>query len=175
MTARTPAGLRLRQGTRALAAFSRTVDLARAAAVLSPAELALFRRMRRSEQLHSLNVLAASGANDDPVLAAAALLHDAGKSRYPLHLWQRTLPVLVGALARDWVRRLSARDPRRAWWRPFAVYMHHPAWGAELAAEAGSAADVVWLVRHHADDPAQWANHPLFPLLVRLKAADDAN
>lgn len=175
MTSRTTAGLRLRQGTRALAAFARPVDLTRAAAHLSPAELALFQRMRRSEQLHSLNVLAATGADGEPALAAAALLHDAGKCRFPLHLWQRTIVVLVGAISRDWVKRLSARDPRRAWWRPFAVYVHHPAWGAELAAEVGSAAEVVWLVRHHGDDPAQWAGHPLYPLLVRLKAADDAN
>lgn len=169
------AGLRLRQGTRALSAFARPLEIERAAAVLTPAELALFQRMRRSEQLHSLNVLASAQADDSLTLAQAALLHDVGKIRYPIRLWQRTMPVLVGAISRRWLERLAERDPRPAWSRGFVVSVHHPAWGAELAAEAGASADVVWLVRHHAEDPARWQSHPLYPLLVRLKRADDAN
>ncbi|MBL8148288.1 MAG: HD domain-containing protein [Anaerolineae bacterium] len=169
------AGLRLRQGTRALSAFARPLEISQAEAVLTADEFRLFQRMRRSEQLHSLNVLASAHANDSVTLAQAALLHDVGKIRYPLHLWQRTLTVLVGAVSRPLLRRLSQRDPRPAWSRGFVVHARHPEWGAELAAQAGASDDVVWLVRHHADDPQRWATHPMFGLLVRLKQADDLN
>src|SRR5215213_6736056 len=93
---------RLRQGIRALFAFTQPVDFDLAASYLTPAEMALFRQMRRSEQLHSLNVLrtvlaesAAAQQFVPPELAVAALLHDVGKSRYPLAVWQKTIAVLV--------------------------------------------------------------------------------
>jgi hypothetical protein len=73
------------------------------------------------------------------------------------------------------LRRLSARDPRPAWSRGFVVSVHHPEWSAQLAAAAGAPDEVVWLVLHHADDAAAWQSHPLYPLLVRLQAADDSN
>jgi hypothetical protein len=175
VTAHTSPALRLKQGVRALAAFARPVPIERAAALLTPRELDVFRRMARSEQLHSLAVLDSARADDSPVLAQAALLHDAGKSLYPLALWQRSLPVLVGAISPSWVTRLSRRDPRTWWSRGFVVYARHPEWSAQLAASAGAPDEVIWLVRHHADDAAQWQAHPLYPLLLRLQAADDAN
>lgn len=167
--------LRLKQGVRALAAFSRPVAIERAAALLTAEQLAVFQRMARSEQLHSLAVLESAHAEDSITLAQAALLHDAGKSRYPVRLWQRTLPVLVGAVSKPLLLRLSARDPCRLWSRGFVVYVHHPEWSAALAEAAGSSDEVVWLVRHHATEAGQWQTHPLYPLLVRLQAADDAN
>ena len=169
------AALRLRQGVRALVAFARPVDWSRAATVLSPEELALFRRMRRSEQLHSLRVLEDTQLDPSPVLDKAALLHDVGKSCYPIRLWQRALPVVVGAISPRLMHSLAERDPRPAWSRGFVVHEHHAEWGADLVAGAGSPESVVWLVRHHGDDPARWATHALYPYLVRLKAADDAN
>lgn len=175
MTAHSSPALRLKQGVRALAAFSRPVPVERAAALLTAEQLAVFQRMVRSEQLHSLAVLESACAADSIVLAQAALLHDAGKSCYPVRLWQRALPVLVAAISKPLLLRLSARDPRRLWSRGFAVYVHHPEWGAELAAAAGSSDEVIWLVRHHADSADQWRAHPLYPLLLRLQAADDAN
>jgi hypothetical protein len=173
----TTAARRLRQGVRALLAFSSPVDTALAARYLSPPLLTLFCQMRRSEQLHSLNVLRAILSTGDalPELAVAALLHDVGKSRYPLALWQKTLPVLVRAIAPALVTRWSSGDPRRPWWRPFAVYVHHPAWSAEMLAAAGAPEGAVWLAAHHQDNIARWIGHPYAPLLTRLQAADDAN
>lgn len=174
----TPASQRVRQGVRALLAFSRPVDDALAARYLTPEQMALFKAMLRVEQQHSLNVLRAvlrQQADTPHDLAVAALLHDAGKARYPLAVWQKTLTVLVRALLPGQYGRLSRGDPRHPIARPFVVSACHAAWGAELLAATGASETAVWLVRQHADPLAAWADHPCVGLLARLKAADDAN
>jgi hypothetical protein len=166
---------RLRQGLRALFAFTQTVDYSLAAQHLAPPLLGIFRQMRRSEQLHSLRVLRALLDKGDvsPALATAALLHDVGKSRYPLSLWQRTLPVLVKKLSPRLLLRLSSGDADSRWRRGFVVYVHHPAWSADLISANGGGDDAVWLARHHADDAATWGGHALHADLMRLQRADD--
>jgi len=173
----------MRQGIRALLSLRQTPDLAEAAAYLTAPQLALFRRMPHIEQIHALNVLRTLFANLPPDgdlralddLAAAALLHDVGKSRYPVRIWQKTLPVLVGRAAPVLYETLADKDPRHWLWRAFAVKRHHPAWGAEMARTAHSSERVVWLIAHHQDDAAQWDEHPHAALLRALQAADDAN
>lgn len=168
---------RIRQGVRALFAFAQPVDYALATEYLTPSLLALFTQMRRGEQLHSLNVLRAvlSHGQTPSAVAVAALLHDVGKTRYPLTLWQRTTAVLVRAFLPPIFRRLSEGDPRPFWRRAFVVYVHHPVWSGELIGQAGGSADAVWLATHHADDAEQWQEHTLYLLLKRLQMADDAN
>lgn len=175
---------RLRQvyhAVRAASAYDPAVGRAEAARVLSAPLLALFAQMRRSEQAHSLNVLHCVHALTDgappPTLAAAALLHDVGKTRLPLGLWGRSLPVAVEAVAPPLVAGWAAAYLRRpsAWTRPFAVYVYHPMWGAALAAAAGAAPDTVWLIAHHADAPACHAAHPLAGALALLQRADNAS
>lgn len=48
---------RIQQGIRALLAFTQTVDYELTERYLTTEQMALFRRMAKSEQLHSLNVL----------------------------------------------------------------------------------------------------------------------
>lgn len=168
---------RVRQGLRALFAFSQHVDYALASRYLSAEQLRLFRQMRRGEQLHSLNVLRGVLAQGDtpPDLATAALLHDVGKIRYPLRLWQKTVAVLTRAFFPALSVRLSAGDPTRWINRPYAVYAHHPAWSVELVAPTGASATALWLIAHHADHAENWRTHDQYPLLKRLQAADDQN
>lgn len=169
---------RLRQGIRALMAFTQTVDYDLAAVYLSPAQLALFRRTQRSEQLHGLNVLRAVLTQRDSTphdLAVAALLHDVGKSRYPLAVWEKSLPVIVRKLLPGVYARCSAASPARIWCRPFVVVKHHPEWSAELVVQTGVSERVRWLIAHHADPLDDWHGHPDMALLARLKQADDAN
>lgn len=168
---------RIRQGLRALTAFARTPDYGLAARYLSPPLMDVFRSMRRSEQLHSLNVLRTllHAGDTPPALAVAALLHDSGKSRFPLAVWQKTYAVIVRRVAPRLFDRLSHGDPRRRLIRPFVVYARHPAWSADLMTAAGADAAATWLAAHHQDDRHQWQSHDLFYLLERLQQADDAN
>jgi len=169
---------RFRQGLRALFAFAHPVDAHETSAWLSPEERTLFNRLQRGEQIHCLNVLGALLAQPEPpprALAAAALLHDVGKIRYPLRLWQKTLVVLTRTFSPALYHRLAAGDPDHRLARPFVVYAQHPAWSAEYAAAAGSDDDTVWLCAHHADSADQWRDHRLYPLLMRLQQADDSN
>jgi hypothetical protein len=170
--------MRMRQGLRALFAFSLPVDRDLAAEYLSPDLLALFDALNRGERYHSLNVLRQVLA-DGPTpreLAIAALLHDAGKSRYSMNVWQKTLSVLVKKLLPGAYARWSAADPAvHPWARPYVVREQHPAWSAALARAAGAPEAAVWLIEHHAEPASQWEGHPLVPLLRRLQASDDAN
>ncbi len=172
------AGQRIQQGVRALFAFTQPVDFDLAAHYLSPELLNYFQQMRRSEQLHSLNVLRGVLAQDNTTpddLAIAALLHDLGKSRYPFPVWDKTLVVLVRAFYRPLFDRWSRGNPRRFWQRPFVVSSQHPRWSADMLQPLGISERAVWLIRHHADSLQTWADHPNLPLLERLKLADDAN
>lgn len=168
---------RLRQGLRALFAFTQPVDLELAEQTLTPALLDLFRRMDRGEQLHSLLVLRDVLADGDapPELKAAALLHDVGKSRYPIGVWQKTLAVAVQTLRPRLYARLSQGVVSNPIQRPFVVYVQHPRWGAQMAADAGGSEALVWLIAHHADPLSQWQGHPYQGMLERLQRADNAH
>ncbi|MCS6836275.1 MAG: hypothetical protein NZ750_09690 [Anaerolineae bacterium] len=177
-------GVRLRQGVRALLADLRPLDEELAARTLDAVQLALFRRMTRSEQLHSLNVLRdvlAQAAETPRDLAQAALLHDVGKTLCPLSVAQRSLAVVIATLWPALDRRWRGADPQAAleqlstlpWWRVGSVVRyHHPAWGAQLAQSAGLSARALWLIAHHAE---AIDDHPHAALLRRLQQADDRN
>jgi hypothetical protein len=173
----TPAHQRLQQGLRALFARWQPVDEALAAQYLDPALLALFRQMRRSEQIHSLHVLRGvlAGGVIPPALAIAALLHDCGKIRYPTNTLQKTYGVLIRTLWPGWARRLRECDPANRLVRPLVVAYKHPVWSADLLRAADAPADAVWLAEHHQEPAERHANHPLIGLLRRLQAADEAN
>jgi len=169
---------RIRQGVRALLAFSTPVDGALAAHYLSPTLFELFQKMSRAEQLHSLNVLRdvlAQSTETPADLAVAALMHDVGKSRYHLAVWQKTVSVLTEKFAPQTFAELAVGDTLTRWRAPFMLRLQHPEWGALMLTEAGASPCSIWLVRHHADPLSQWQGHPNAALLARLKAADDAN
>ena len=110
----------------------------------------------------------------DCLQVVAALLHDVGKSRYPLRVWQKTLAVLVCAAWPGLFRRWSAGDPANLLQKPFVVNVHHPDWSADLIATAGASEASIWLVRHHADHSGP--TEPKYAdWLRRLQQADDAN
>ena len=132
-------------------------------------------KMQPNEQAHSLHIfrqLLAEGEESRDLLTAA-LLHDVGKSRFPLHLWERVLVVLGHTLAPSWVERWGEGEPY-GWRRPFVVAVKHPIWGAELASEAGASPLAVSLIRRH-QAPSHKADPLEDGLLEILQRADNKN
>lgn len=144
--------------------------VAEVAAALTPGEQDLFALFSPADQWHSVRVLHTlrEAGYNDPDLAVAALLHDIGKTRYPLSAWDRTLIVIGQTLL---PRRVTAwgEGPVAGWRRPFVVRAQHPAWGAEMAAANGSRPRVVELIARHAGPPGDDA------VLRALQWADDRN
>jgi len=172
-----PVVYRLQQGLRALFAFSQDVDWVLAECYLSPPLLALFRQMDRGEQLHSLAVLRdVLAQGDTPAdLAVVALLHDVGKSRYPINVWQKTWAVIIRAIVPSLYERWSKGSPLNLWQRPFVVYEQHPLWSAELLRTAGASEAVCWLATHHAVKGVSAPTPMQSEWLKRLQQADDQN
>lgn len=166
---------RLSQGIGALFAFARSPDLAPARRHLSSCEYEAFRSLSRSEQLHSLKVLRqvlAAEPAAPQALVAAALLHDVGKSRCRLSVWQKTLAVIIEATAPRLSRRLSQAESISRWRAPFTVRRHHAKWGGEMLRKCGADMDVIWLVERHQDGAERFQDHNCYALLRRLQSAD---
>lgn len=144
------------------------------AARLSPAELALFERFGHSDQWHSYRVMVSleEAGHTQPDLLKAALLHDVGKTQVPLSVLGRSLIVLGGML---WPEKtvVLGQNPPIGWKRPFVVKVQHPAWGAEMAAAAGSSPLTVELIRRHQDKVGETAVGETHQLLRLLQWADD--
>jgi hypothetical protein len=168
---------RIKQGLSSLFAFTRPVDFDLAGRYLTPPQMALFRRFKHGEQLHSLNVLRTILAQGETPhdLAVAALLHDIGKIRSPLNTFQKTLIVLTRAFTPHLFTRWTAAEYTDFWRRPFVVSVYHPKWSAELVAETGASETALWLIAHHQDNDSQWLQHRDLSLLKRLQSADDSN
>lgn len=147
-------------------------------AILTPAQMSLFTSMQDSEQAHSLRLLHSlqqAGENDHDLLVAA-LLHDVGKSRYPLRLWERVVIVLTKAFFPQKVHQWG-QGSVRGWQRPFVIAEQHAAWGAEMAAQVGASALSVALIRRHQDPPGSLDRTARAPheerLLVQLQTVDN--
>jgi hypothetical protein len=143
---------RFRQFWTAWTAAPSADDFEKAYKILSPEMMKLFQQMHPSEQIHSLaifNELKKSGENSSDLLAAA-LLHDVGKSLYPLNPWERSIVVIIRKLAPNLFDRWSQSEPR-GWKKPFVVYACHAQWGADLVERAGGNQLVVNLIKRHQD------------------------
>jgi hypothetical protein len=177
---------RVGQFRKAVGAAPNPADLTLAQTYLDPAQMDLFLRMRPGEQAHSLRVLKhliyePRTDEDNHDLLVAALLHDVGKSRYPLSLWERVFIVLMKSLLpeqfRRWGVESATKDGRLDgldWHRPFVIAEQHPRWGAEMASAAGASPLTTSLILRHQDiidsDPLTLEDS----LLKRLQAADSA-
>jgi len=152
------------------------------ATILSPSQVELFQRMQKSEQAHSLMVLdeLMNQGEENSDLLTAALLHDVGKTRAPMRLWERVMVVIVNIFCQECIQKLGAiniDDAEKAsgWRRAFIVAEQHPAWGADLAAECGTSPLAVSLIAHHQVPLSPEASSIEDILLRKLQAVDDNN
>lgn len=129
-----------------------SAQLEPARSILTDAQMNLFRQMQASEQNHSLRVFATirKKGETNPDLLVAALLHDVGKIRYPLRLWERVFIVLGNKLFPKRSAVWGQKKPQ-GWARPFVVAAQHPLWGGELALEVGTSHQAVRLICQHQD------------------------
>jgi hypothetical protein len=167
---------RARQFWQALTAVPAADELERASQALSPQLMALFLNQTVDEQVHSLNVFLRlyDQGERSPDLLSAALLHDVGKSRHPLRIWERVVVVIGQNLSPRQTELWSRAEPR-GWKRPFVVARRHAAWGAELAAAGGASPLTVELIRRHHDPANEGLLHPADRLLQQLQIFDHNN
>lgn len=142
--------------------------------VLSGPEQTLFARFSPRDQQHSYLVYRTlrDAGHDHAQLLAAALLHDIGKVRVPPSVWDRMWPVLIEKVFPRLAARWGACEPT-GWRRSFAIRHQHAAWGADMAAAAGSPPLTVLLIRRHQDPPDLGAADETDELLRLLQWADD--
>lgn len=170
-------GYRAQQFAQALVTRQLPVDAwAAIEGILSPSEVALFRRHTAVDCVHSFRVLETlqETGETNPCLLAAALLHDIGKSRLPITVWDR----VAGSLGdRFFPKRATAwaKGGDGGWRRPFVIRRRHAEWGAQMAHEAGSHPTTVRLIRYHQSDPGLLEDRGERRLLQRLQWADDHN
>lgn len=167
---------RVRQFFHTLIAKPEASQLEKVDRVLESPLAALFMRMSPPDQLHSLRVLDTlqREGQSDPDLLAAALLHDVGKSVYPLSILDRVIIVLANRFLPGRVIRWGRSEPR-GWRRSFVIATQHPHWGAELAAQHGASPRLVALIRHHQDKTPLRNDSGQDALLQHLQRVDSQN
>ena len=141
---------RARQFWHALRATPAPQDLDLARQVLSPVQMDLFLKLQPNEQVHSMRIYRQLYHRYplEKDLLVAALLHDVGKTVYPLRLWERVWIVIARAILPTKAIEWGQADPR-GWKRPFAIAEQHAGWGADMAANAGASTTSVNLIRRH--------------------------
>ena len=146
------------------------------ATLLTASELALFDRFALNDQWHSYRVMKMlqQVGHTQPALLIAALLHDVGKTKLALSIWERSLIVLASILLPRQTAVWGQGEPV-GWKRPFVVKMQHPAWSAEMAAAAGTDPLAIELMRRHQDPIPPDDHSETAELLRQLQWADDQN
>lgn len=146
------------------------------AAILSARELSLFNQFALNDQWHSYRVmkLLQEAGHQEHALLVAALLHDVGKTKLPLSIWERSLIVLASIFLPGQTA-VWGQGEATGWKRPFVVKVQHPAWSAEMAAAAGSMPQAIDLMRRHQDPISTEDTSEEARLLRLLQWADDQN
>jgi putative nucleotidyltransferase with HDIG domain len=142
--------------------------------LLSDGQLQLFEQLPAEYQDHSYRVMKRlrDSGEDRQDLLVAALLHDVGKIRAPVSVWERSLAVLLVKGMPDRVERFSEGSPN-GWRKAIVVKAQHPLWGAEMAREAGCTVLTVSLIKRHHECVADQEDTEEAQFLRALQGADN--
>lgn len=142
--------------------------------LLSEGQLRLFEKLPAEYQDHSYRVMMRlrDSGEDRQDLLVAAILHDVGKIRTPVTVWERSLAVLMEKWMPGKLERYS-KGPPNGWRRAVVVKAQHPIWGAELAREAGCTALTVSLIKRHHECVADQDETEEAQYLRALQRADN--
>ena len=145
--------------------------------LLTPGELALWRRMPSHDRRHSVAVarrVAAALAgteHDDPRWIAVALLHDVGKLDSGLGVLGRVGATVAGGLAGH--EMAGAWSQKRGITRRVGLYLRHPELGATRIRLAGGREEAArWAESHHDDASRAQLDFP-GAVVTALHDADD--
>jgi hypothetical protein len=167
---------RIQQFKLAIFPPSQDVETEQVRAYLTPTQLALFRRLQKSEQWHAFTILQnlLENGQKNADLLTAALLHDIGKIHYPLGVWERVVIVLVKRVAPRQVPRWG-QDAPQGLSKPFVVACHHAEWGADLAVRAGASKLTSDLIRRHEEPVDETSSSRTDRILRLLQQADNSS
>jgi len=173
---------RLRQFVRGVAAHVEAAEMLVVARALPKAALCRFCSIPLDGQRHSLNVFYSlqSAGWHDPDLAAAALLHDAGKvagdaAGIFLNPWLRGPLVLLSVLSPRKMDQLAVDNPAAGWRYLLYIHREHPAIGAAWAKEDGCYEFTCWLIANHQATISGRPTNRQEELLALLQWADSRN
>lgn len=169
-----PAIYRVWQFSQAIFGKPTAGDLDAVRELLSPELFLLFEKFSPAEQAHAIRVwrdVEGKGFNN-PALASAALLHDIGKIRRPLSVYDRVLVVLGNAIFPKQVKKWEQGKPGEGC-EPFVVASRHARWGAEMIAAAGSDKLTIKLVLEHQSANPAGLTRQEKELLDVLRLADN--
>ena len=144
-------------------------------AVLTPPQQQLFTQFGNSDQQHSLRVMRQLQENGQthPDLLTAALLHDIGKTRFSVTIWERALVVLTSLIFPNKLTEWGNGEAK-GWKRPFAIKIQHPEWGANRVETIGATPLAIALIRRHQAELVEIKTEE-DQLLQQLQWADDQN
>ncbi len=152
-------------------------DRQRIGHILSPAEIDLFNRYSLSDQNHAVRVLTAiqASGHHHPALLKAALLHDIGKTKLRLTVWDRSLNVLASLIVphgvAKWGQDASLND---RWRTAFIMNEYHAHWGAVMVADIDGDCLLYQLIDlHQAQAPPN--DETIAHYWSILKSADEQN
>jgi hypothetical protein len=165
---------RIQQFVGNLSSRIQPLNLTSAQSFLPVSLFALFLKMEKADQAHSLRVFNAlrHDGETDPDLLAAALLHDVGKAHVRPALWQRVLAALGEPLLKNRMTTLS-NQPARGWRKAFIIAAAHPHWGAKMVAEAGGSDRLCRLIHYHQAQDLNGLPYDEVYLVRRLQTFDN--
>lgn len=171
---------RVWQFWKALVAKPDQHDFAMVERILPAELLPLFSQMGKNEQAHSIRVCKAliEEGESEIDLLAAALLHDVGKTLYPLKLWERIWIVLWKEQKKE-NKNTEFHIPwneinHQPWWkRAMIVAENHAEWGAKLLKQYQVSPRLIWLVQYHQEYPQDRNSEKEKYLLEKLQRVDN--